>query len=113
MKRDMDLVREILLKLEDGSVKGRQWLDDQSIKGYSRIQVWHHVKIMQDAGLVDTRRFATYAVTMWIPTELTWKGHDFLEAARNPDTWDKVKKIALEKGIQTTIEVVRQILLQT
>ena len=110
MKRDIDLVREILLKLEDGSAQQRQWLNDGSIEGYSNVEVWHHVKIMREAGLVEATRLGICGVIMWIPTDLTWKGHDFLEAARNPSQWERVKQIALEKGVQVSIEMIRQII---
>lgn len=110
MKRDWDLVREILLKHEDGSVQERQWLADGSIEGYSCVEVWHHVKIMQQADLVEATRLGISGVIVWIPTDLTWKGHDFLEAARNPTRWERVKQIALEQGVQVSIETIRQII---
>lgn len=47
MKRDIDLVREILPRLEDGSVQQRQWLIDGSMEGYSNVEIWHPVKIMR------------------------------------------------------------------
>ena len=113
MKRDMDLVREILLKLEDGSVKGRQWLQHGVIEGEPNVKVWHHVKIMDEVGLIEAERRTPLGVEMWIPTDITWHGHDFLEAARNSNTWEKVKQIAMEKGVQATIELIREMLAQT
>ncbi len=35
MKRDMDLVRSILLRLEEGKVDEQKWLEDDVIEGYS------------------------------------------------------------------------------
>ena len=62
MKRDTDLVRSILLKLEEGKVRERKWLEDGVIEGYSAREIWNHVKIMDQAGLVNATRFWVWFV---------------------------------------------------
>ena len=51
MKRDMDLVRKILLEASarEGACMGK----NPTIEGYSDDQVAHHVCLMQQGGLVE------------------------------------------------------------
>jgi Hypothetical protein (DUF2513) len=55
MKRDMDLVRQILLQVQakDEEELGQKPLE---IDGYDLATVARHVEIMQEAGLVDAPR---------------------------------------------------------
>jgi hypothetical protein len=77
MKRDMDLVRSILLAIEKADTP----LNELDIPGYDDDDVIvYHVGIMTQAGLIqeaeiDFRDSHTGVV-------LTWAGHEFLDAAR-------------------------------
>ena len=111
MKRDMDLVRSILFKLEEGKAGEREWLEDGVIEGYSAREIWYHVKIMDQAGLVTTTRFGLYSVDMWVPIDLTWNGHEFLDAARNPNLWERAKHTALKQTGGLSLEVLQEVLI--
>ena len=41
---------------------------------------------------------------------LTWGGHDFAEAARDPDRWQQAVKIVKDKGGNVTLDVMKQLL---
>lgn len=98
MKRDMDLVRKILLHIE-ANQDGKINLD---IPDYSRDEIYLHVELMKEKGLVEAiiqpspdgreRRILACVVK-----RLTWEGHDFLDAARNDTLWEKAKKLCKEK----------------
>ena len=51
MKRDMDLIREILLKIED--YPGSDMGDIPKIEGYSEAEIYYHVWLLYDAGLIE------------------------------------------------------------
>jgi hypothetical protein len=99
MKRDMDLVRSILLKLEESqSSVGPQEIviDDASPE-----QIWYHVRLLDEARLIEGTSFGGQGqrVPEWLATRLTWEGHDFLDAARNEAFWAKAKtKLAAAGG---------------
>lgn len=91
MKRDMDLVRTILIKLEERSDPGRLRLD--SLGAYSPAQICHHVEIMAQAGLIKVLNLKTRGDPYGLsPEELTWAGHDFLDAIRNESVWNQTKE---------------------
>ena len=55
------------------------------IEGYTDEQIGYHALIMIEAGLVTGQDVATMGSSpTGLITRLTWQGHDFLEAAREP-----------------------------
>ena len=100
MKRDLDLVREILLRLEPLSATpeephpldvGKPPLD---IPDYTDQQVVYHIRIMRDGGLIRYDAPLSGPGGVRIPRfgGLRWQGHEFLDDVRDPDTWEATKK---------------------
>jgi len=108
MKRDMDLVRTILLTVEEkGPPRGFMQLD---LPGYDPETVSHHVLLLGEAGLLEVlnRKLLNYFEVM--PKCLTWAGHEFLDAARNDTVWNKAKEVVKEKGGAIPFEVLKVLL---
>ncbi len=109
MKRDMDLCRDILLNLEDkpfapGTIK-------VEIDGKSEQDVSYHLKLLDQAGLVEAEDLSRSTQEMkWRANCLTWDGHEFLEASRNQGTWDRVKGTLAEKSVGTSFDIVKALL---
>jgi hypothetical protein len=40
---------------------------------------------------------------------LTWQGHEFLERIKRDTVWNKVKELAMNKGIDLSIEVIKSL----
>lgn len=108
MKRDMDLVRHILIETErtDGpldisSLRTQEW-DDNAI-GY-------HMELMSHHGLLDCRvtRDLGGDVIGGTVDALTWDGADYLDAIRDRGVWAKTKQVVRESVGSTTMEVIRQ-----
>lgn len=104
MKRDMDLVRRILLEAEafEGDFEGFA-TQHHEIDGWSRQQVGYHILIMKQAGLVtagnDTDEISLKANCFdWKHVQLTWAGHEFLDVARNTQRWEKAKAVMSKAG---------------
>ena len=88
MKRDLDLVRRILLHLEEGEGSPSGWgafIDD----GYDFGAIHYHVRLLHDAGLIEADEIVP---GQWWPERMTWSGHEFLDAARNEDLWQETKQ---------------------
>ena len=107
MKRDMDLVRPILLRIEESNNDSRLGINDLEIPGYSSAEVSYHVMILNEAGLIETYHLSTMANDIWRPKRLTWSGHEFLDAARNDSIWKKAK----EKASSMNFELLKELLL--
>ncbi len=80
MKRDMDLIRTLLLCLERDSTL--------EAEGRSKEEILYHVYLLDDAGFVnanitrDSKNQVAF-VQVW---EITWAGHEFLDMVRDEGT---------------------------
>jgi Hypothetical protein (DUF2513) len=110
MKRDMDLIREILLVAEsDGTYK--------SAEHYTEEQVAYHVQLLIDAGLIEGRvlfenRDGRQIPVKYVIIRLTMAGHDFIDASRENKVWEKAKSTIKEKGVGWTVDIVKAVCIQ-
>lgn len=97
MKRDMDIIRQILLNLEDDKYPygGRVRLDGVPDKACG-----HHVALIFDAGLAEGRLMTTDAEGIIGASidRLTSAGHDCCDGIRQDRIWNKAKEHFLKPG---------------
>lgn len=98
MKRDADLIREILFQVEASPTT-----EDSiglNFEEHDLDQVSYHVLLLHEAGLIVAVNEGTgYGEDEnWKPIRLTWHGHEFLDAARDERRWGKVKKVMTKTG---------------
>lgn len=107
MKRDLELVRKILLRVEQREHVEPKFL----ISGYDENLVSYHVAIMEQAGLVDAIVHKMLNGTMeGIPIRMTWQGHEWLDLARNNNVWKKAKKLIKDKAGSAGFEITKVVL---
>ena len=106
MKRDMDIVRTILLSLaETDALPSTQKIGEE--------QLAYHVWILEEASLISYHsRYLSSGGVPKVTLRLTWQGNEFLEAARNLNTWEKAKKVVLEKSGALSFEVLKAVLVK-
>lgn len=95
MKRNPDLIRHLLLALEEGP--GAELLRLPSFAQYGRHQVDHHFRLLLEAGLV-TAGYASTDGRRWIAVRLTWDGHEYLYKIRDPAVWRHTKNTVGKVG---------------
>lgn len=97
MKRDMDLIRTILLKVEaDQTLSGSFQAVNAATFGitdHGDAEVIYHLVMLVEAGFLagNTKLAATGQI---IISKLTWKGHELLDDIRDPEIWRKTKERA-------------------
>ena len=93
MKRDMDLVREVMLAIErDEAMDGSGWYQfndpkDLGLEDCSYEQLGHILRLIDQAGFVK----ASPDRRMPLISGLTWHGHEFLDTVRDPGIWRSTK----------------------
>jgi hypothetical protein len=102
MSRDMDLVRELLLRLDAIPVGGLYTLtagqdEEISVPGYDPDLINHHLEMMAKAGFIDAPGSWPGAGGITY-RGLTWEGHDFLDTVRDPEVWKRTKEGASKMG---------------
>ena len=106
MKRDMDLIRRIILTLDEhddplSSMMGLPGVDDAIFK--------YHASLIIEAGLATgvSQEFQDGGCKVWL-RRLTWAGHDFADAIRSETVW----KAAVDNVIKPTASWTFGILLE-
>ncbi len=108
MKRDLQLVRKILIHFEEKE----NWAHEENIKiqDYDDKLISYHIDIMFEAGLLngEPSKTSTGRIFDVLPFRLTWEGHEFLDNTRG-GRWEKILKKLKEKGGEFTFELVKKL----
>jgi hypothetical protein len=99
MKRDLELMRSIILEIEASNT---------TISDNDRSDDWmYNAKLLIESGFVKGSILKTVPPgNTQIPSsvilrEITPEGHDFLDATRNPEAWEKTKSRMQQVGSWT------------
>jgi len=98
MKRDMDLIRAIALRIE---AEPSGWAPDGlTIEGYSAEQVGYHTLLMIESGLAAGNDVSSQGddSPSGLISRLTSAGHDFIEMSKEPTRWGHAKRIIEKIG---------------
>lgn len=101
MKRDMDLLRSLLLKVEEQPPFGP--FSTPEVPGYSEDELYYHAKLAEDAGFIE----ADFMMEGFVVRRLTYAGHEFLDAAREDKLWNKAKQTVLSNAGTITVEALK------
>lgn len=112
MKRDMDLIRKLLIRLE--SIKNEdQARAPLAVEGYTKDQIGYHKYLLVDAGFAagyDVTHDGSFIVQFEL-SHLTWDGQEFLAAARDETRWVKARKMGEAVG-GVGVTVLKQVLVK-
>jgi len=107
MKRDMDLIRSILLAIEECEEPD---LHDAFHGIDCSDAVFHyHLGLLYREGLIDAIDGSAAGGANYMPTGLTWAGHEFLDNIRNEDVWSKAKASVHEKVGTVSLAVLQEL----
>lgn len=95
--RDMDFVRELMLKIEqghtsfntvsDGEAEALGLLHEVALPGEKAGALRYHLNLLVGAKFIETIDMSSCVEV----TAITWAGHDFLDSIRDPVIWSKTK----------------------
>lgn len=94
MKRDMDVIRTLLLKVEArhrgmGTVTFDYADEDISIEGRHPTEICGHLTLLVEAGFVRGRVTTSGEFML---DGVTWSGHDFIDSVRDEEVWRRTKE---------------------
>jgi len=107
MKRDMELVRRIMLNIQSGDLHG-------GVEGYDDDTVNYHKALLAEKELIEAKPH--YSSRGDKPSDIpdlvmikrmTWEGHDFIDAIETDSKWNKVKAFLSQAGKDMTIETIK------
>ncbi len=107
MKRDLELIREILLAVEAANDPRGSPMPE--IDGTEPYVIAHHIGLLEEAGYVTAQNASTQDRRNFHWIHLTWQGHEFLDALRDETVWKKVKAKVTSAGGSLSFELVKAI----
>ena len=118
MKRNMDLIRQLLLCIERET--STQY--DFGIEGVDEFEKWYNVDLLIQANFIrgvevswssDGLGPSVYLKGL---VSMTWQGHDFLDAVRDDTVWSEAKEQVSARGLDMqslTFDVVKTLCVST
>ena len=99
MKRDLDLIREIMLVLEDKMEYGKNFKSTQLIeviqdKTLSAEKLAYHVGLLVENDFIKAKeyKYQSGEPTDYLINTITSQGQDFIDTIRQDTTWNKIKE---------------------
>ena len=113
MKRDPEIIRKLLLFFEEKPDVSLVEAKSIKVDGYDPGTIQYHIDLMYEAGFLSSETTSSSTSDRLIyalPFRLTWKGHEFLDAARSDTIWKKAKEVLGNKALTVSFEVLYKLL---
>src|SRR5919112_3589579 len=106
MKRDLDLVRQLLLKIEALPAGPPAQYPTSEIEDPVLLA---HFELVLASGLVNGKisRSQSSRGDVISISGLTWEGHEWVEMVRSQSVWNETKSMLLESGGALTYELTK------
>lgn len=110
MKRDWDIIRAVLLRLE-GDSRANAVVNANSFGPvFSEQDVAYNIRLMHQKGLITANiqesRSGDGAIRTALARSMTSQGHDLLDSIRNETVWHRVQETFKKKALDMTVELV-------
>ena len=113
MKRDLDLIRDILLTAEKAKPEQSISLNEFRAGYPDRLEeISAHVELLDRAGFLDatiTRELSPKGPRQFFINKINWLGYDYLDAVRDPGVWAKTQQKLKSVGGSATLEVAKAV----
>ena len=110
LKRDLDLLRSMLLKMESldssyGIIRlhtFRELCDDDVVLSL-------HIQLLLDAGFIEVADslYADDMVQDFLINRITFAGYDYLDTVRDESIWGEIKKRLASVGKSASLDIVK------
>ena len=104
MKRDMDLIRLILLEIESSEC---DIIEGFRLEGYDIASVKYNGELLCQSGLIT--KFYEDAIGELVAGSLTWDGCDYLDKIRDNTIWKKTKDTIAKKGLPLVVDTIKTV----
>lgn len=107
MRRDWDVIRQIMLNLEDAE-SVITTLTPEAVEGYPRNLVCYNMVLLKEAELAEGSVLRGMGNDPdCVLLRLTFAGHELLDQIRPKPMWEKIKSYVKKHGMELSLEAVR------
>lgn len=108
MKRDLSLIRSLLLACEAAPAGSAPEVDALEGLCPDQATLVEHIALLSEAGLLSVIDASTHDGEDYIVRRMTWAGHEFLDALRDDTIWKKAKEHVLKPGASWTFDILKE-----
>lgn len=110
MKRDLDLIRHILVTIES-SDSNKITIEDFVTTEYSPELISNHIRLLLDVDYIEARDVSTLGSTyrQFLIRRITMQGYEYLDSIRDPKVWSETKLKLSQATSSISLEVVKTI----
>lgn len=109
MKRDWEIIRSVLLALEEAASPNTN-LTPAKVTQYPEQEVAYNMRLLDQAGYVTGTFLESKSgdgrIAAAIVTSMTNAGHELLDTIRSDTVWSKTKETFKSKGLDMTFDLV-------
>ncbi|MDX1838840.1 DUF2513 domain-containing protein [Legionella taurinensis] len=107
MKRNWEIIRGILIKMEESHFNDLLALNN--FDSWSKEEIIHHAILLEESGYINAKIIREMkGVSEIYFEEITMKGYELLEFLREKTIWEKIKTYLNENGIELSISAIMQ-----
>lgn len=111
MKRDVELIRKILLRLEESEVE--LVASEIVLDGYTATEIVRHAQMLvEDTEFLEGEDASSEDDCDFILVRLTYHGHDFVSLARDETAWRRARADVAKNVGGETIELIQRMLVE-
>jgi hypothetical protein len=114
MKRELELLRTILLESESRLVGGVT-LKTSDFNNADPEKVIYHQRLLIDEGYLlghVPKGNSDFKLSSIDIVGISWKGHDFIAQIRDPDIWEKLSPHMQKYGIESVMTAIKSVVQQ-
>lgn len=110
MKRDLDLIRHILIVIEN-SDSDKLTVDSFTTDEFNEKMVSFHISLLLDCGYIEAAKFTVIGqkYQQYIVKRMTSSGYDYLDAIRSDNIWFKTKEALKSIGNSASLDIIKAI----
>jgi hypothetical protein len=109
MKRDWNIIRDILLKIESNPADGRP-LEVADFSSDLKFEYSKHVEMLLEFKLISGKLvFQLNPPNYYVITGMTWEGYELLDTIKSDTVWEKTKSIISSAGISVGLQLLKEI----
>ena len=107
MKRDFDLIRNILLTIEEAP-SGLYLQPDDFLPVCNDLdKIVFHLELLDDAGFIKSIDASTALCDSVVVKRMTFAGCDYLDAVRDKAIWERIREKLAPFSGQVSLEIVK------
>lgn len=115
LKRDLNLLREILLKIESNNSCNPLCIGNFTNNEIECPNYSFHIHLLLDAGYIEAKKISYIGQQCddFLITRLTNSGCDYIDAIRDDTVWNSTKEKLKSVGGSSALEIVKAIAIAT